>query len=144
MHADRTKQIETPYSKQRTGRAADYCQQHALAKNLTQDLRPRRTECDTDSKLALTRTGTREKHGREICARDQKHDADSSKQDEQRRLHSTDDLFVQRIKCAAEAYIGIVVIGKLFEPVRVDGVDLHLRLSGRDPLLQPADDAVAA
>src|SRR4029453_3578068 len=53
-------------------------------------------------------------------------------------------LFVERIKSTAEAHIGTVIIGELFEPVSVDRIDLRLRLSGRDPLLQPTDNAVAA
>ena len=87
-----------------------------------------RAERHSNSHLAFARCRAREQHRREIRARDQQDEKNSAEQNEQRWTHPAHRQIVQRQHIAAEAIVLHVVIRMLAAHLRVNRLDLSLRL----------------
>ena len=91
----RHEQRDRPSAGQQPGDSADEAQDQAFGDQLTNEAPASRSECGSDGELALATRGTGEQQAGHICARDEQHDADRTKQDEQRAAHVADDALAE-------------------------------------------------
>jgi hypothetical protein len=95
---------------------------------LPEQSQPSSAERDSNAHLAFTRSRTGEQHRGEIRACDQQDKKDRAEQDEQRRTQSAYSQVVQRQHVTAETAVLRVILRMLAAHLRVDHLDLRLRL----------------
>src|SRR5438105_4582187 len=113
--------------------AASKCQQKTFGQQLPHYARLRSAKRAAAGKLAPTRSRARQQQVGNIRAGDQQDESYSSKQYQQRRVHISHQIVVQRDRINTVLF---VVLGILTREAGGDSIEFRLRLLWRDVLLE--------
>ena len=109
LGADRFHEVDRPDREENADARADNREHNAFRQGLAQQSPATGTDRDANRHLAFAGGGAGEHHGREIGAGDEEDERDRAEQDEKKRFHSADDLFLERINRGAEA-VGLRIV----------------------------------
>ncbi len=132
----RHEQGDRPSTGQQPGDPAGQAQDQAFGDQLTNEAPASRSERGSDGELALAARGTGEQQAGHVGARDEQHEADRTKQDEQRAAHVADDALAEWLEEDPAAAAGFR------EPARNvagDRAQVRGRLRERHSRFEPGD-----